>query len=321
MSRRSKILFLSLFLLVFGAACLTLPKLVKHKSIGKNKEDHFFSLVPIEFYSSSKMPCVKAFYKEKPFYMGLDLGSSGNLISGEQFLSNFSDKILDSPVEVLNFHGNKYRSERYRVFKTKIGRVIFKELSLRKASEEEFLDTILLMSDAGVKAREPEVLTGWKTFYHSNFLLSCFHSLVGFFDSVDTLKGKGIPVHKFTKVPLLLDNGYLEFWANTEKGALRCMLDTGATFNIINRDIPEGLVIQEWLKRKVESRENYSSFEVQGKPLKAQGFCKLPLNFPCHIEAVLGMEFLQHHAIFIDFKNKELYIAPNSELGTWSIKD
>ena len=70
--------------------------------------------------------------------------------------------------------------------------------------------------------------------------MDCDNSLIAFCDSLDTLRKQGYPVDLFIETPLLLDRNSIEFQAMTEKGPIRCMLDTGSTWNMLNKDIEGG---------------------------------------------------------------------------------
>ena len=147
---------------------------------------------------------------------------------------------------------------------------------------------------------------GWTLFQDVNLFMDLKNSRIAFCDSLDTLKKQGYPVDTFTKVPLLLDHGLIEFEALITEGKLRCVLDTGATWNILNTKSQQPIEQIIWSARTVSEP---TILQIGEKDFGKTSFHLLPLNLPIPVEAILGMEFLSTHLVFIDFAHNHIYFG------------
>ena len=149
---------------------------------------------------------------------------------------------------------------------------------------------------------------GWEIFRIFNLFLDLGNSKIAFCDSLSRLGKQGYSVEKFVQTPLILERGLVEFQAQTPDGPLRCMLDTGATWNILNIDIEEGRAIEEVVCDPKNISEIHE-FRIGERDFGAIQFQSLPIDLPIRIDAILGMDFLQNHAVFIDFANGQIYFS------------
>ena len=165
---------------------------------------------------------------------------------------------------------------------------------------------------------------GWCLFYNFNLLVDCQHCMLALCDSLQTLKEQGYPVDSFTEAPLLLDRGLIEFETATDENILRCILDTGSTWNMLNKDLKNGsndhmtftsTNTDQYLVLNPENR-NFLTFDPKNvceiPTFKIQGKEFGPLTFNCiksplSIEAIIGMEFFESTLVFIDFANRKIY--------------
>jgi hypothetical protein len=165
---------------------------------------------------------------------------------------------------------------------------------------------------------------GWPIFHNFNFFFDCDNALIAFCDSLDTLKRQGYPVDSFIETQLLLDRNLIEFEVMTEKGPLRCILDTGSTKNILNKEIEGGSpnhmifnpdnVDQHPVSTDAKSDQmvfdsndiyDVEVFKIGKKDFGAVTFQKI--KTPLEIDAIIGMEFLDSKLVFIDFPNHKIY--------------
>ena len=77
---------------------------------------------------------------------------------------------------------------------------------------------------------------------------------------------------------------------------LKCCIDTGATTNVINHSI-EGETLQ------------FPLAFVNGHNFGPLQFYSVPIQIIEAPDVVLGMDFLTHHTVFIDFKKNTVYIS------------
>jgi len=155
---------------------------------------------------------------------------------------------------------------------------------------------------------------GWELFYNVNLLVDISNSKISFCDSLETLQEYGYKIENFSKAPLLLDRGLIEFESQTSQGLLRCVLDTGSTFNFLHIELEKAQKIEQILWED-DNIVNYSSFEIDKKNFGPIYFHKMPIKIPIHIDAILGMDFFREHIVFIDFKRRAIYFSNCSDIN------
>lgn len=134
--------------------------------------------------------------------------------------------------------------------------------------------------------------------------LDLYASKRAFCDSFTSFSKKLNPKIFFAKVPFQFENGLIEFDLETPGGFQHCILDTGTCRNHINMPNPENTALKEF----VENKKRYEKVRIGNIDFGPITFSFLPINLPMKIDAILGVEFLINHSLFIDFINHELYI-------------
>ena len=116
----------------------------------------------------------------------------------------------------------------------------------------------------------------------------------------------------FVETELLLDRGLVEIAADTDKGLMRLVLDTGATWNVLNEELQsdQALDVAVWDPANVVE---FTHLAIASTELGSVSFHRMPIQMPIHIEGILGVEFFQRHAVFLDFLHSKAYISKNSE--------
>lgn len=147
---------------------------------------------------------------------------------------------------------------------------------------------------------------GWRVFSISNLFLDLGDSLIAFADSVEILKQNGYGELDFIKIPLLLDRGLVELQAESPEGPLRCVLDTGSSASAIHRDLKEGQTLEQAMKDNIS---NDLSLTIGGKNFGPILFFHFPIESPLKVDAILGMEFLKEHVLFLDFAEGYAYLS------------
>ena len=105
------------------------------------------------------------------------------------------------------------------------------------------------------------------------------------------------------------------------------MLDTGATWNLLNKDIQNqnqshriidldhlneeapvfNLENENLLSFNPEDRWDAKTFQINGNEFGPVNFIKM--KSPLGLDAIIGMEFIDNHLIFIDFRNEKIYFS------------
>jgi hypothetical protein len=258
---------------------------------------------------SNHLPYVNISIENQSFLVALDLGFDGMACLFEKYIDPLSTKALIGERSVWGVQGTSDRKKIYKIPSLAIGDLVFNDLSLEEDSLILSSEGIIVVGNKGL--HPPELgKVGWKLFKSVVLFLDLGHSLIGMGDSIETLEAQGYPLESFTKTPLLSNRNLLEIDVLTSNGPLRCCLDTGCTFNFINR----ANTLNEPLDIFVSNKQNnvtFSFFRIGGKDFGETSFYPLPIQLPIHIEAALGMKFFTDHQVILDFKNGYVYFAPN----------
>jgi hypothetical protein len=274
------------------------------KTSNKQESVGYFEVVPIEKYSVIGTPCISIQLNEKNFLADLDLGFSGGIGVSSNLLEQLNEKkIIDDSV-MYGISGKEFHVSNYSISSIGIGGLHFTPPMIQDGNDVDFFQSALIVRKPNSTSRAEDARIGWGVFVSANLLLDCKNSKIAFCDSIETLQEHGYFCGPFVKTPLFLDRGLVEIDAVTSSGNLKCFLDTGATWDIINRDVE---------KIDPECVEYYPTFAIGGKNFGPMHLHPVPIKLPIHIEAVLGMEFFSQHIVFLDFKNLEAYICEASE--------
>lgn len=272
----------------------------------------YFVSVPIPEYSPLKHPCVNVEIEGRQFLFMLDLGFRGDLAIDSQVLDSLDSKTFVKESLMYGVRSKSYIYQSYRIPKATIGLMDFSP-PIVKEENPEFLIDSSIGTDDDIEPSKHVGRLGWELFQNSNLLLDFPHSRIAFCDSLDTLTKHGYQDEVFIRAPLLLERGLVELEAHTSDGVLRCMLDTGATVSVLNNDIEEeGKPLADFVWDPNNAIE-YPSLKISGEEFGPIQFHPLPIRIPIRIEAILGMDFLKNHIIFLDFGNQCAYFSKTKE--------
>ena len=290
-----------------------------------NESRHFVPL-KINRFSSANIPQVEIQIGDKAILAKVDLGWEGGVVLPRGMMSTLKDKSFIKKKVFFGVRGRSYESDIYELSDIKIGQLRIFSIWAEEESDEFIKDGVLKKEDQEI-SEEHLGKVGWYVFKPFNLLLDCDHSTMVMCDSLDTVKQQGYSVDAFMEAPLLLDRGTIDFEVMTEVGPLRCMLDTGSTWNLLNKDFDHPnqehrLIDLDHLNDKPPefnpTNEDLLVFnqgnEWETKTFQINGTEFGPLNFvkiksPMGLDAIIGMEFIDNHLIFIDFRNEKIYFS------------
>lgn len=304
--KTERLVFL-IFFLICGCSISQKQDTTYIKPSAHKERQIYFVTVPIHKLSSIQSPCIDVIVEDNTFSMELDLGYRGDLIIRKQSLDIFPSKNFIREKPMYGFRGKKYPTKLYQIPKLKIGKMTFFKPIVQEEGEEFIKDSLFVQEGIEPAPRDIGRL-GWELFHNVNLLVDVRKSQIAFCDSLETLENQGYPIKSLIKIPLFLDRGLVELEAETPEGTLRCMLDTGSTWNILNNEIDEEMSIDEAVWES-ENILKFPTFKISGKEFGPIKFHRIPIKIPIHIEAILGMEFFQEHAVFLDFSDKTAYIS------------
>lgn len=275
----------------------------------KTKYGSLYQSFLIEKFSSTGLPCLSINIDNLDVEVELDLGFKRDGAFSQRFLDQIKHKMFLETVEIYGFRGNSYREKLYEIPFIQIDKIIFHNVKVLESGDEFERDSMIMQDDIPfIPAQIGRI--GWGLFKNSNLFLDLKNSKIAICDSLETLKMQNYPIRHFVQAPLLLDRGIVEFYASTSSGPLRCMLDTGSTWNLLNKEVKESDI--EEAIRNSDNCSVISSFGVGGKDFHGIFFHSLPLRYPIKVEAVLGMDFFRKHLVFLDFEEKIVYFSSAS---------
>lgn len=305
---------LSIVVLLFICSCSVVPK---HNTISKEQpvrteKPKFFVSVPIVEFSSYNTPRVDVDIEGRRYLVKLDLGFRGHISVDSQLLNAINSKSFVGEKLMYGIRGQGYAKKMFRISKLKIGAMSFSPPIVQEENSEFLKETKFYKDKQQLPLKEEEGRLGWELFEKSNLLIDIQHSRIAFCDSLDTLKQEGFAVESFIRAPLLLERGLVEFIAETPAGPLLCMLDTGATWNVLHSELDnrKSIDVAVWESDNVLE---YPSFKIEGVDFGPMSFHRMPIRIPIQIEAILGMEFFQDNIVFLDFSEKSAYFLKGSQ--------
>src|SRR3989344_4106667 len=270
-------------LLFSGCAISKSSERLKEEEIVRKREASYFFPIPIIKFTDGNLPCLLVKIEKLTFPAELDLGFRGLLRGSEDVLETIKEKTFVHNRKTWGFGGKEYVNEVYQIPFAKMGCVMFSDLFIEMESEEFVQNSRIKKSEDGNFTIEGGRI-GWEIFECSNLLLDVGNESIALCDGLDTLKEEGYSIDSFVSVPLWTERGFVEFEAETSRGPLRCVLDSGCTCNILQHD--------DVLSWNPDDRIDDPVFRIGGRDFKSQSFLSLPIQLPIVVEEILGMDFL-----------------------------
>ncbi len=285
------------------------------------KRKTYFTPLKIHGFSSGDTPYLEMTIENKTVRAELDLGYGGMVCLPADMIKELNNKKFIERIQIRGFRGKKYENNLYEIEKMTAGPISFFPVKVEEINLEFERDGLLLGEEDLLKS--PVGKIGWYLFHHFNLLIDCKYSMCALCDSLETLKQQGYPTDAFTETPLLLDRRHIEFEAMTEAGPLRCVLDTGSTLNLLNKNLENGCNDHKIFTDKdgnqsflnpenkdlmtfnLEDTQEFASFKIGEKEWGALTFNRI--TSPVPVNAIIGMEFIESALIFIDFSKHKIY--------------
>lgn len=292
--------------LLFAVSC-NISDSQKATQLAESPKDQkpYFIPVPIAKWSAIQAPCLDISIGNKTFSAELDLGFRGSLTFTKQWIESLSSKTFLRTKTIYGIRGKEYKTKLYQIPVLQIGKMTFLKPILEE-EPETFAEDSTFVQEGQKKSPEEPGRLGWELFYNVNLLIDAKNSLIAFCDSFETLANQGYEIKQFTRSPLFLERGLVEFNAETPEGALRFVLDTGATWNMLNFEAGDNQSIDDLMWHE-DTIIEYSSLQINGTDFGPVSLHKLPIKIPIQIDAILGMDFFKKHVVFLDFKKKYVY--------------
>jgi hypothetical protein len=286
------------------------------------KNTHFIPL-KIRGFDAGHIPYLDMKIEDRIVTMKIDLGFEGAVSLPVKIVKELHSKDYITRCSSYALSGKTYVDDVYRVQEVAIENMVFFSVPIEETNAE--LDEDIQLKVREKKQNDDQGTIGWRLFQKFNLLIDCKHSMIVLCDGLETLKKRGYPVHAFTMTSLLLDRGLIEFEVETKLGILRCVLDSGSTLNMLNKDLEN--TSNNYHLFTAQNTDQYSLLNPENDNLLLtfdfEKVCELPvfniggkefgpvtfnqIRSPLAIEAIIGMEFFEDTLIFIDFAKREIY--------------
>ncbi len=283
-------------------ACSKTSKVDEAEKNGPLKKEGYFLSVPITKFSSINSPCLDVKINNTLYSVELDLGFRGYLTMYQDMVDQIAEKKEAGHRKMYGIRGKEYLNTLYDLEKIRIGDMSFLNITLQGEERAFIADSILRKSGEEPILRDPGRL-GWCLFQNSNLLVDIQGKKLIFCDSLENLQEHGYFLSKWTEAPMLLDQGLVEFHAVSPQGILRCMLDTGATLNMLH--LKGTQTIDEALQDP-QNIISYPWFSIGGQNIGEISFHSVPIQLPIPVQAILGMQFFSKQIVFLDFTNEKI---------------
>ena len=269
------------------------------------KDSSYFKPIHVTKWTKGDSPCLLIQLGERIISAQLDLGFRGDCSIGSELLDQINDKKKIGSKIMYGFQG---KPERKNVFQLPNIRIGSQSFDLPRAQEEaqDYRARASFTKDGSKPSPGQPARIGWEMFQNTPLLLDLKNQKIAFCDSIATLKKEGYAIKRFVHTPLMLERGLVEVEVQTDKGSLRCVLDTGCTFNVLNGENEQNKSMPELLWNE-ENFYTSTKFQINNAEFGPVTFRQFPIRIPIHIDAMLGMEFLLDHIIFLDFPNHVAY--------------
>lgn len=264
--------------------------------------------VPLSF-TSAGTPVVMSMIEGKPYFLQVDLGS--------KFLLSLDQDVLDSihnkePLGITKWRdvkGEFYESLSYRMPSVKIENLVLKDVITKQQNVHFSAKNTLWddVKDQKIGISQPQGVIGRPLLEKTNLLLDFKNYIMIASNDMKQIKKEGYFLNQMVQVSLEDSSKGIIVKAHTDIGDLRLALDTGATITLI---------------RTSQIQDQKYENDTRGFPrIKSQKFILGNEDFGCtnlflyditpelhEIDGVLGMDFLKKHVIYIDYKNKTIFL-------------
>lgn len=308
---------------VWGTFYFVLRKTSEERDIGPlTKKTAYFVPMKMEGFSSGNIPYFTVNIENQTVIAKVDLGYEGYIALSSDVIAALNAKKFIKRSSSYGLKGKAYACDVYELEKMHTENMSFYPVQADEESLEFKRD--IKLGEEGEISEGDFGRVGWRLFQNFNLLVDHENSTFALCDSLETLKKQGYPVDSFSETPLLLDRGLIEFEANTEAGILRCVLDSGSTWNLLNRD--PGDLSNSHIIFNQDNMDQHPTLNPENKSLLVfdpQNFQDVPtfdlggkdfgpitfnyIKSPMAIDAILGMEFFEDTLVFIDFANRKIY--------------
>ena len=254
-------------------------------------------------------PCVITGIEGRQYTLGIDLGSKYPLSLSKDILDAIHNKIAQGAVQWKDAQGKTYEAPSYLIPQISIGNLVLTNVIAAQEDDNFITNTTLWNDNQYASICQKSGTLGRPVLEKTNLLMDFPNSIMLASNDKKALKRAGIFLDKMVAISFETGNKGIILKVDTDLGILRLSLDTGATFTLIRSSCFQG---QSCVK---DNRGFFafttSKFSIGDANFGEKRLLLYNITSELHeIDGFLGMDFLEHHVIYIDYQNKILYLDP-----------
>lgn len=269
----------------------------------------YYTNVPVRF-GPAGTPLLHVEIEGKEYCVEVDLGSKFQLTLDREIVNQLNKKPCGTVVSH-DMKGRRYETLAYRIKSVQIKDLSFSNVKIDEESKDFVRDTIFWMSPhQNSKGFEHRIGTiGRALLKKRNLLLDFPKSLIFITNDLKRLKKEGYELENLEKISLEVGKRGTILLADTDFGKLRLVIDTGSTTSLLRASFLS--------KNQSTAGKKYdlpfvvtSKFIIGGKDFGPINLCLIDITPELHeFDGILGMDFLKHHIVYLDYVKKIAYIG------------
>jgi hypothetical protein len=260
----------------------------------------------------ANIPGLEVEIENKKIPVIFDLGFSGYAMFDNFIVHEITDKNFLRQSWKYGLRGIKRYHDVYQIPKMRMGSLTYTNIEVNDRDPAFNEESVIVLDQekyiSGVCPTRGKL--GWMLFNNLLLFLDMKKSKIVICGSPEKFEKEEHSLKSYTKTPLFIDRDLVEIETETPQGIVKCLLDTGCTYNIFNTkngsDEPLGQMINDKTRFTI-----FDSFKIGDREFGPMSFHPAPVKLPIEIQAILGMEFFDQHRVLIDFKNRQVYFAKN----------
>jgi predicted aspartyl protease len=252
--------------------------------------------MPVRFASSHRLPCVEVDIEGRRHALLLDLGADAYVVLHPDVLHALRYKRPSGISAWSDFQGNAYTSQTYVIPRLVMHGATLRDLTV-EAEDPYFAEHGSII---GAPRSEAEAVRegaiGRKSLESFNWFFDLRHAAVYRVSDLELLKKEGYAVETFARVPFHLLAAGIVLDVSTNQGVKRLLLDSGASCSLMRAtdedfvDAPRTLALQlQFGEKTIDDQE----FRYARLSSRLQD-----------IDGILGADFLERCALFVDFRKR-----------------
>ena len=270
-----------------------------------------YSRIPVVF-GPANTPKTEVEIQGKKHLLDIDFGCKFQLVLNNDILSGLK-KEPHGTLQERDATGNTYSSSAYQIKKIQIGNRVFNDVIVKETNKDYVLNAVLYseQDDKNSVFNDKFGVIGRALLEKMNLLLDFQNSVIIKCDNINDLEQIGYYVNKLTPSSFEVGRTGFILSINTTIGKIRLSLDTGSTVSIIRSS-----AVKEDVHKKQEFGLSYINtpiFEIGNRDFGRMNLYLHDITPELHeIDGLLGMDFLKNHVIYIDRKNKMIYVGDST---------